>query len=289
MLSIGALSSSSQFSWLKELNPKGILSPVRGGVYTYVARGGTIACFLHPEHSVVVDTQFPEQAEELRNRIVETTDKPLALLVNTHHHGDHTGGNSVFNQIAKTHLAHENAKVNMSNRQAKSDEPESIVLPTTTFSDRWTQAVGPEQVSLSYLGAAHTNGDALVHFEKANVVHMGDLVFNKRYPYIDKSAGADIKNWIRVLKRARRLYERDTIYLFGHAGEGYPISGDSQALLDMVDVLEYLLSYVRKCRRQGLSLEQILERTTEIPGLPPFKSRGLDWGLKAAWEELENA
>ena len=81
--------------------------------------------------------------------------------------------------------------------------------------------VDDETITLRYLGPAHTDGDSITHFENANVVHMGDLIFNRRFPYIDKSAGASVKNWIQVLKQTQKLFDKDTIFIFGHADNGF--------------------------------------------------------------------
>lgn len=276
-----------QQAWLRNfLLPAGDFTAIRRNISFYTERGGTIVCLLTPEHSVIVDTQFPEQAENLWGIMKETNAKPLDLLINTHHHGDHTAGNIAFKGMATTHVAHANSLANQERVAKERDQVAETLIPTTTFTDHFTQKVGDETVSLHYFGAAHTNGDAMVHFEEANVVHTGDLVFNRRFPYVDKSAGADIGNWIDVLRKARRTFDKDTFFVFGHRGEGYPVTGTASDLKQMAHFLKMSLRYVKKAKRKGQTLEQLLENTQSIPGAPEFKGGGVERVLNAAWEEV---
>lgn len=276
-----------QQAWLRNcLLPAGELTPIRRNISFYTERGGTIVSLLTPEHSVIVDTQFPEQAGNLWDIMKATNAKPLDMLINTHHHGDHTSGNIAFKGMVTTHVAHANSLANQERVAKERDQLAETLLPTTTFTDKFTQKVGDETVSLHYFGPAHTNGDAMVHFEEANVVHTGDLMFNRRFPYVDKSAGADIGSWIDVLRKARRTFDKDTFYVFGHSGEGYPVTGTAADLKQMAHFLKMSLRYVKKAKRKGTTLEQLLENTQMIPGAPEFKGRGVERVLNAAWEEV---
>lgn len=276
-----------QQAWLRGLLPTAVNYQVlRRNVGYFTERGGTIACLLTPEHSVVVDTQFPEQAGHLLEKIRETNTKPIDLLINTHHHGDHTAGNIAFKGLVDMHVAHANSLANQERVAKANDKLAQTLLPTTTFTDQWSKKVGDEMVSLHYFGPGHTDGDAMVHFEEANVVHTGDLLFNRRFPYIDKSAGADIGNWIDVLRSARRKFDKDTIYVFGHAGENYPITGTAADLKAMAHFLKMSLRHVKKLKRKGETLEGALANVTKINGAPEWKGGGIERVLKAAWEEV---
>jgi cyclase len=276
-----------QQAWLRGLLlPAGELLALRRNISIYTERGGTIACLLTPQSMVVVDTQFPEQANNLLGLLRATNSQPLDLLVNTHHHGDHTAGNIAFKGMVNTHVAHVNSLANQERVARENDKMAETLLPTTTFTDTWSQRVGDETIMLHYFGAGHTNGDALVHFQEANIVHLGDLLFNRRFPYVDKSAGADIGNWIEVLTAARRRFDKDTLYVCGHAGENYPVTASAADLKAMAHFLKMSLRYVKKAKRKGETLEQILAKTTEIPGAAEFKGQGVERVLTAAWEEL---
>ena len=158
----------------------------------------------------------------------------IDILVNTHHHGDHTGGNPVFKAAVKKILAHANvpelqraAAARQAAARPGAPAPE-IVVADATFTSTWREDVGGEMMALKYYGAAHTSGDAVVTFEKANVVHMGDLVFNRMHPFIDRPAGASIANWITVLERTVADHKNDTVYIFGHGSPKFGVTGSAR-------------------------------------------------------------
>jgi glyoxylase-like metal-dependent hydrolase (beta-lactamase superfamily II) len=235
---------------------------------------------------VVIDTQFKEQSENFIGKVKETTDRQFDLLINTHHHGDHTGGNIAFKGMVKNHLAHANSKANQM-RVAKAREQEDGQLyPVETFENNWSKKVGGETVTLRYFGPAHTDGDAIIHFENANVAHMGDLMFNRRFPYIDKTAGASIENWIDVLGKARKTFDKDTLFIFGHAGEGFDVTGGLDDLKAMQNFLKKLLKFTKKSIKAGKSQEELLKGLEMIPGAPEWKGRGIERNISAAYQEL---
>lgn len=119
------------------------------------------------------------------------------------------------------------------------------------------------------------NGDSLVHFEHDNVVHMGDLLFNRRHPFVDRSAGANIKNWITVLDKALDKFNKRTTYIFGHSAEGYEVTGTSEDLKAFSNYLEKLVVYVEQEIKAGKSKEEIL-KATSIPGAEEWKGDGIN-------------
>lgn len=271
------------------------LTMLRGNVGYYTNRGGTIGVYLPggmPEGGAIVDTQFPEAAETLLTMLKEKGKlNQFGVLANTHHHGDHTGGNNVFASLAGTHVSHERAKQNIIDNLAKKGEQGSLALPSTTFGGSWSTNLpdGKESISLNYFGKAHTGGDAVVHFENANVAHLGDLLFNRRFPYIDHGAGGDILNWPGVLKDIRKTYNKDTLYIFGHAADDYPVVGTSADIKAFELYLKSLRKYVKKEIKRGTSLEDLKQKTVTIPGAPEWKfgERLRNVNLEAAWEKLQ--
>ncbi len=140
-------------------------------------------------------------------------------------------------------------------------------------------------MALKHYGPAHTSGDSVVTFEKANVVHMGDLVFNRRHPFIDKPAGASIANWIKTLEAVVADHRKDTIYIHGHAGPKFEATGGSADLLYMRDYLTALLEFVRGEMKAGKPRDVIVKITDPLKGFPdhgPLVERV----LSAAYEEL---
>ena len=267
---------------------------VRGSVGTFTGEGGTIGWHIDGKSVVVIDSQFPASAKTCLDGVnARTTGRPLDYLVNTHHHGDHTGGNGVFRPAAKKMLAHVNvprlqrqaaALAAQAAKPGQPPQPEPVV-PDTMYEKTWRESVGDEVMALKHYGPAHTSGDSIVTFEKANVVHMGDLVFNRRHPYIDRPAGASIANWIRSLNDVVADHDAGTIYIFGHAGPGFQVTGGKADLMYMRDYLTALLDFVRGEMKAGKTKEVIVKITDPLKGFPdhgPLTERV----LTPAFEEL---
>jgi glyoxylase-like metal-dependent hydrolase (beta-lactamase superfamily II) len=253
------------------------------GIFT--EKGGTIAFYLSKDGPVVVDAQFPDSAQHLIDELKKKSENPFRLLINTHHHGDHTAGNIAFKGLVPHVLAHANSKANQE-RVAKEQKKEDVQLyPDQTYTDTWCEKIGKEEICLYYYGAGHTDGDSLVHFKKANIVHMGDLVFNRRHPYIDKSAGASINNWIKLLDKTTSTFSKKTQYICGHAAEGYDIQLKADDLKAFGDYLGNVLKFTDAEIKAGKTKEEIL-KATEIPGSPEWKGSGIERPLGAAYIEL---
>jgi glyoxylase-like metal-dependent hydrolase (beta-lactamase superfamily II) len=248
-------------------------------------KGGTIAFLLAKKEIVVVDAQFPEQSKHLIDELKKKSENPFSLLINTHHHGDHTSGNISFKGIVTHVLAHENSKINQGTVAKTRKNEDQQLYPDQVYKESWCEKFGKEKICLYYYGAGHTNGDSLVHFEHSNIVHMGDLMFNRRHPFIDRSAGASIKNWQVVLETAVKKFDNNTQYIFGHAAEGNEVTGMADDLKKFNDYLGNLLKFVDGEIRAGKTKDEIL-KATEIPGSPEWKGDGIQRPLTAAYEEL---
>ena len=265
----------------------GEMKPLRRNVGIYTERGGTIGWMIDKGGVIVIDTQFPDQAKNLIGKIQAKPDRQVDLLINTLHHGDHSGGNIAFKGFVKQVIAHSNSKFHQERVAKERGNLEKTLLPDTTYDTNWSKKIGGETVSLHYFGAGHTSGDTLIHLENANVVHMGDLMFNHRMPNIDAVAGASIKNWIKLLKQARKTFDKDTLYIFGHAGQGFEVTGSAADLKEMEIYLKKLLRYVKKEQRKGTSLEQLKEKTELIPKAEDWQGgRFKNVNLQVAWDEL---
>ncbi len=272
-------------SLLKTTNVAGFEN-LKGNVGYFTGRGGTIGWMVNKEAIAVIDSQFPASAKELIAEIQKKSDRKIDYLINTHHHGDHTGGNIAFKDIAVTVFAHENSKANQIRVARERGKEDSQLYPTLTFKNEWSTNLGDEIVSSTYHGRGHTDGDILTHFENANVVHMGDLLFNRRFPYIDKSAGAHIGNWIKILDTATTKFDNETIFIFGHAGEGYEITGSKEDINAFKNYLEKLMEFMQMEIKAGKSVEEIKNSTSIIPGAPEWKGKGISRSIEAAFQEL---
>ncbi len=254
------------------------------GIFT--EKGGTIAFHLSKEGITVVDAQFPDTAMHLIAELKKKNDQAFRLLINTHHHGDHTSGNIAFKEVVKRVLAHQNSLINQKNVAVTNKTEEKQYYPNQTFGTVWEEKAGKEKIALHYFGAGHTNGDAMIHFQHANIVHMGDLVFNRRHPFVDRTAGANIVSWIKVLDTAMKKFKGKTKFIFGHAAEGYNVTGSRDDLQAFHDYLGNLLKFTGDEIKSGKTKEEIL-KATEIPGSPEWKGDGIQRPLDAAYEELK--
>jgi glyoxylase-like metal-dependent hydrolase (beta-lactamase superfamily II) len=274
--------------------PATAFSVVRGTVGMFTGQGGTIGWHIDPRSVVVIDSQFPATAKVCLEGVNERSQgRRLDYLINTHHHGDHTGGNGVFRPVARKILAHANVPKLQKEAAEKAaaaakpgaPAPPEQVYADATFENTWRENVGDEVMALKYYGPAHTSGDAVVTFENANVVHMGDLVFNRRHPFIDRPAGASIANWITVLEGAAKDHGRDTIYIYGHAGPQFGATGGAADLAYMRDYLTALLEFVRGEMKAGKPRDVIVKIADPLKG---FLDHGplVERVLGAAYDEL---
>ena len=258
---------------------------LRNNVGVFTEQGGTIGYLLSKEGIVTVDSQFPDPAQHLIAELKKQSTQPFKYLINTHHHGDHTGGNIAFKGLSEHVVAHENSLKNQQATAEKAKNADKQLFPDLTYTDSWKTKVGGETIKMHYFGAGHTNGDSLVHFEDANIVHMGDLVFNRRFPFIDRTAGANINSWIEVLEKTTKKFDKDTLYIFGHALDPEKITGNAADLKAFQNYLSKLLKHVESEIKAGKSKEDIL-KATSIPGAEEWTGQGIERSLTAAYEEL---
>ncbi len=247
---------------------------LRKGTGIFTQRGGTIGWLATDDALVVVDTQSPQSAPDCWSGLQDRTTHALDLVINTHHHGDHVGGNGVFAPHTDRFVAQEHVP-GLMRQAAEGDEADDATYPTETFEDRWSTSVGDESITLRHYGPGHTGGDAVVFFEEANVVHVGDLVFNRAYPFIDVAGGADSQNWIDTLETLHQALADDTILIHGHGNPEYGVTGDRADLLVMRDFLSALNEYVARQRQAGASLDEM----QQIDVLDGFEAFAFDWAL----------
>lgn len=259
--------------------------PLRNNVGIFTEQGGTIAWLQNKEGMAVVDSEFPGPAANLIGELKKQSQLPFKYLINTHHHGDHTAGNIAFKGLAEHVLSHENSLKNQQRVASAQKTEEKQLFPDKTFKDDMDVRVGDETIKMYYYGAAHTDGDAMIHFQNANIVHMGDLVFNRRYPFIDKTAGADIGNWIQVLDKAVKKFDKDTLFVFGHAFDPKKVTGSAEDLRAFQNYLGKLLEQVQREIKAGKSKEEILG-IQAIQGASEWQGDGIQRSLSAAYEEL---
>lgn len=281
MASIAVLRNQSFASMVQE--PAYKIKALRNNVGIFTEKGGTIAWMINKDGIVVVDAEFADTAPHLIAELKKQSDKPFEWLINTHHHGDHTGGNICFKGLAKNVAAHSNSLINQKNATVGKEDTQ--LYPNITFGDTWNVKVGNESIKAHYFGPGHTNGDAMIHFENANIVHTGDLVFNRRYPVVDPKAGASVRHWAVALESAQKQFDKDTLFVFGHAFDPEKVTGTMADLKAMQNYMESLVAFVNAQIKAGKTKDEVLHATA-IPGVADWQGTGIQRSLGAAYDEL---
>ncbi len=276
---------------LQKIQPEAF-TPIRRNVGIFQGRGGTIGWLADSNAVVAIDSQFPGSARDFISGVKYYSEQNIDTLINTHHHGDHTAGNPAFRGIVKQIVAHENVpglQKAAANAQGNGDEQ---VYPDVTYENEWSLDTGDEMIRLNYYGPAHTGGDSVITFEKANVIHMGDLVFNRWYPFIDRNGGASVQNWVTVLEKTVENSDNDTRFIFGHGNSEFGVTGTKQDVLVMRDFLQKLLDEVQSGLDAGKSKEEItnVESFPEFPNhISPGARLSLQTNLATTYDELKNS
>ncbi len=262
-----------------------VFTPLRRNVGIFNQRGGTIGWLVSRDGLLVVDTQFADTAPNLLAGLKERSPRQIDVLINSHHHPDHTGGNGVLRGSVKQIVAHvrslENQKVQAERMKA------ATTLPDVTFPDTWSVTLGDETIRARHWGPAHTGGDVSIHFEQANVVHLGDLLNNRGYPNVDAPAGASVHGWIQVLEKMAAAYPADALYVYGHAEAGHPFIGTRADLHYQRDYFSAVIDRARTARRDGTTKDAL----AKVEVLPKFEHFGgqkprLGLALTIAYDEL---
>jgi len=295
-VSSGALAAAPLARVFAQQQPPAAPAPVvttftdlRRNVGMFTARGGTIGFLINKDAVIAVDTQYPDTAKICVDGLKQKAGRGIDLLFNTHHHGDHTGGNGVFKADTKKIVAH--VRVPELQKMVAASAPPTAaapVLPDATFEKAWGEKAGDETVTAWHHGPGHTGGDAIVHFQKANVVHMGDLLFHERHPRVDRPAGASIANWITILEKAAKDFQADTIFIAGHAKDGMAPSVDRKAVQRFRDYLSAVLEFARREIARGQSKDAIAA-TPSLSGFDGYQGGGvltLKGVLESAYDEL---
>ena len=267
-----------------------VFTDIRRNVGFFTGRGGTVGYLIDAKGVAVVDSQYPDSAKLLITGLNERSkSRPVDRLINTHHHGDHTGGNIAFKGVATKVVAHAKAAEHMKAPPGANPPTAEQLYPDSTFTDVWREQVGDEWIRAKYYGQAHTSGDVVVTFERANVAHMGDLAFNQRHAIVDRAAGATIKGWIGVLEKSTTDHNNDTIYIFGHANTNLPVTGDRASVLKLRDYFTALLAFVGAQIKAGKTRDEIMAMRDPLPGFEtfgPFGNPGPREPRTCAYEEL---
>ncbi len=247
------------------------VSKVAGTVYLLEGAGGNIAASIGDDGVVLVDDQYAPLVDRIRAALKGTTDKPLRFILNTHYHGDHTGGNALLQKDApviahdhvRTRLAAGGPSGNLGSISMDNKPAEAAALPIITFGHDLTVHLNGEDVRALYVPSGHTDGDAVVFFPKSNVVHLGDDFVTYGFPFVDLAAGGSVKGLVAGLESVIAQLPPDVKVIPGHG---------KVSTLD--DVRRYL-AMVRDSRaavEKSLAAGQTPEQMKAAGVLDPWKA-----------------
>ncbi|NNF43064.1 MAG: MBL fold metallo-hydrolase [Phycisphaerales bacterium] len=232
---------------------------LRPGIHMLEGRGGNIGLCSGPDGAFMIDDQFAPLTEKILAAVRGVTDEPLRFVLNTHWHGDHTGGNENLGEAGVVIVAHENVRERMSTDQFMAAFNRNVpaapaaALPIITFTNGVTFHLNDEEIRVTHVELAHTDGDAIVHFRKANVLHMGDTYFNGLYPFIDTGSGGNIDGMLRAAEVGLRLADAETKIIPGHG----PLS-DRAGLVRYRDMLRSVRDRIRGMMGSRASKDEVI-------------------------------
>ena len=220
---------------------------VGGSVYMLTGAGGNIGVSVGTDGTLIIDDQFAPLAERIQKAIDDLGGGKPSLVLNTHFHGDHTGSNAFFGESG-TIIAHENVRIRLTNETGFA----RVGLPVVTFEDRIRVHFNDDELDLIHMPAGHTDGDAVVWFKNANVIHMGDHFFNGSFPYIDTASGGTVAGFIENIDRVLKMIPQDIRIIPGHGALATVVN-----LSESLDMLRATHKLVTEALASGKSVEDI--------------------------------
>ena len=232
-----------------------------GGFYMLLGPGGNIGVSVGEDGVFVIDDKFARFADQIIGQIRAITDAPIRYVLNTHYHGDHTGANKEMKETGAVVMGHDNVRKRMGmtfenkvfGRTVEATDP--ALWPVLTFSETATLHFNGQTVRAIHTPNAHTDGDSIVYFEEANLLHMGDNYFNGLFPYIDIDGGGSLAGMIAAHQTALDMINDDTKIIPGHG----PLAVKAD-LIKTQDMLKTIHSRVKEEIDKGASLDEILKK-----------------------------
>lgn len=273
LFALCALLSSAAFAQQQDWSKVEIkATQVSGNVYMLEGSGGNIGVCVGPDGILIVDDQFAPLADKIVAALGQLNPGKLKYVVNTHHHGDHTGSNANMAGQGATIVAQANVRVNL----AKDPKVAAAAMPVITFTQGATLYFNGEEISATHYGPAHTNGDSVIYFKNANVIHTGDQMMTERFPYIDMANGGDLDGLIANWKKIIATAPADVKIIPGHGR-----LANLDDLKAVLAIVEESTALIREKMAAGKILEQL-----KAEGLPEkYKSWGSGFINPHRWIE----
>lgn len=236
-----------------------VAADLGGGLYLLTGWGGNIGVSSGADGTFLIDDQYAPATPAINAALEKLKVAPVRFVINTHWHGDHTGGNENYGKAGAVVIAHDNVRGRMSvpqqNRFLDGATPASppAALPVITFGESLSLHLNGQTIRALHAPRAHTDGDTVVHFTSSNVLHAGDIFFNGRYPFIDVDSGGSIEGLLSAVDQMLAVSDEATRIIPGHG----PLANRA-ALQAYRDMLAETSARVRKLLDEGLSVEQIV-------------------------------
>lgn len=229
-------------------------------VYMLMGAGGNVGISSGTDGLYIIDDKVKQATGPLLEAIRKISDEPIRFVINTHYHGDHTGSNEVIANAGAVIIAHHNIYKRLNTEQVSifmnSTTPPvaKSALPVVTFNDQLSMHFNGETATVYHVANGHTDGDAIIHFPVSNVIHMGDMFFNGRYPYVDLDAGGSLQGMVAAADLALTMANASTRIIPGHG----PL-GVTEDLKNYRDFLIEASTRVQALIDEDMSLEQIID------------------------------
>ena len=248
-------------------------------IYLLYGAGGNLAFLTGEQSTFVVDGQYEPMAKRIQETIRSISDRPIEYMLNTHWHGDHTGGNAMYADAGTTLMAHQNVRKRMREGRSKMAAGREIppapakALPVVTFSDEMELYFEGEPILIFHVHQAHTDGDALVYFPQSNVMHMGDTYFQGRFPFVDVNSGGHIDGYFEAIYRTLFLINDDTKIVPGHG----KLSNRRELMQWRDDLMN-----IRNAVQTGIDVGKSLEEIQEMNPTKGYETMGENWFIDGA-------
>jgi len=228
---------------------------VAGNIYMLTGAGGNIGVSSGEDGIVIVDDQYAPLAPKIREALRGISTKPLKFILNTHYHGDHTGGNEAFSADAPV-IAQDNVRKRLASGTSRGTDKVPPVaetaLPVVTFGDRVSVYANGEEIRAIHFPMGHTDGDSIIYFTKSNVVHMGDDFFNGFFPFVDLDNGGSVRGMLANVDKVLATLPADAKVIPGHGA-----LSDKKGLQAFADMLRGTIGAVQAAMKSGKTLEQM--------------------------------
>lgn len=258
------------------------------GVAVLFGAGGNIGVSYGEDGTTLIDDQYAPMTEKIQAAVSSLGATPVKFLVNTHWHGDHSGGNENLGKAGAVIMAHDNVRVRMANDQKTSfgeiKASPKVALPVITYADGLKLHLNGEEIRVIHMPAAHTDGDSIIHWTKSNVIHMGDLfMLQISFPFVDRDSGGDVRGFVAAADKVLAIANDQTKIIPGHGA--IAAKADLQNHRNMIATV---IAKVEAGIQSGQTLDQIkASKPTEGFGVNPKGFISADAFVETVYNNLK--